>query len=160
MPDLRDRLREMDDQRRRDVQTKMNQIYLDRSIRAAERGAERRREEKAFRESAAAGATRPVLTDRDVQIMDQAERIAIYGGCLVAIVSICTMIIHFYPTIVPLGYGLIIGLGLLAGWITFKFLASDGMQDILELVVRFPKTAIVVMTVGGLVVLIIWRHAS
>jgi hypothetical protein len=150
----------MEDQRRRDVQAKFNQIYFDRSMRAAQRGEQRRRAEKAFKESAAAEVVQPVIPDRDFQIMERAGRIAIYGGCLVAIASICTMIIHFYPAIAPVGYGLIIGLGLLAGWITFKFLDSDGMQDILELVVRFPKTAIVVMTLSGLIVLIIWRHAS
>jgi hypothetical protein len=114
MRDVSDRLREMFDERQRQYQTRMNEIALDRSIRAMERGTERIRAEREFKRLAAGEATRPRMTDDDSRVDSRAGWIAIYGGLLGAAASIWAMIVYGHP---PgfLAYAVVIGLGIVCG---------------------------------------------
>jgi hypothetical protein len=155
-----ERLRQMETERRQKVQERYNQIYLDRSIRAAQRGTERIRAEKAFLKAEALRSASSSLNDRDWEIIGRAHRIAIYGSCLIGLAAICAMIVHWYPNIVPVGYGIVIGLGLLAGWIAFKFLASDGVLNIMVFAFKHPAIAAVIVAVGAVIVMAVRSHSN
>jgi hypothetical protein len=156
MRNVSDRLREMFDERARQTQLKINQIAFDQSMRAAERGEERRRAEKAFLKSAAGETTRPRMTDGEPPVDYRAGWIAIYVGCLAAIASMWAMIAYWHPPGL-LAYAVVIGLGLIAGWIALVLTAW--VMIILQFVAQFSKPAIVVAIVVGLI-LLIRHHAS
>jgi hypothetical protein len=158
MRDVSDRLREMFDERQRQYQTRINQIYFDRSMRAVERSEERRRAEKAFLKSAAGETYRRNVTNDDTN--DDHPRwvswIPVYAGSLGAAASIWAMIVYGHP---PgfLAYAVVTGLGLFAGWIALVLTAW--VVIILYSVARFLIPAIVIAMVAG-VILLIRHHAS
>jgi hypothetical protein len=97
MRDPSDRLREIDE-RARQTQAKINQINFDRSVRAAERGDERRRQQKEFEKFAAGEPLRRTESSDDGAASTDdyprwVGRIIITGGCPGAAASIWAMIV-------------------------------------------------------------------
>jgi hypothetical protein len=155
---MADRLREMFDERQRKYQSRMNEITLERSIRAVERGTERIRAEKEFKRLAAGEPYRRNVTNDDTN--DDYPRwvswIPVYGGFLGAATSILAMIVYWHPPGL-LAYAVVIGLGLIAGWIALVLTAWATI--ILYAVARFLIPAIVIAIVAG-IILLIRHHAS
>ncbi len=158
MPDMWDRLREMFDQRQTQYQTRMNEITLERSIRAAQRGDERRRAEKEFERLGAGETYRRNVSDDDTNVdyPRWVSWIPVYGGFLGAAASIWAMIVYAHPP-GAFAYAVIIGLGLIAGWTALVLTAWVTM--FLYFVAQYSKAAIVIAIVAGLT-LLVWHQAS
>ena len=95
----------------------------------------------------------------DLDLMRRAEKLAIYVSLMVGIAVACAVIVHWFP-LAPVGYGLAAGFGLVAGGIAFKFLTSGIVQEILELVVVAPKTALAIVAAVAVTVLVIRAYTS
>jgi hypothetical protein len=154
MRDPSDRLREIDE-RARQTQAKINQINFDRSVRAAERGDERRRQQKEFEKFAAGEPLRRTESSDDGAASTDdyprwVGRIIITGGCPGAAASIWAMIVYWHPPGL-LAYAVIIGLGLVAGWIALTLTAWVTM-----FLYWFSKPLIVIAIVAAIILLI--RH--
>jgi hypothetical protein len=106
----------------------------------------RRRAEKASRVEEQR-SRRSLPGNHDLRITDKGLRIAVWGGSLAGSGVIGVTLVRYYP-VTWLGLGILIGLAILAGFIAFKILASDGVQSILRFRLKHPVWALVIVVVA------------
>jgi hypothetical protein len=95
------------------------------------------------------------LTDFEVESMDRIGKFVIFCTCLAGIAMAGFVIVYNYP-MAPIGYGVALGAGLGAAWLTWKILNIGLVLELFELVLMLPKWFIVILTIGSVAAWMMW----